>query len=155
MKPRHSHHRGVALVEVIIGGVLLGIGLAVIISLATRSLRTQTDGEKHLTASWLADELLNMVLIEGPGNYPKLFDTHGRCDPPFDEFEYDINVEDQGIGLPFRVTASVGWEATIGVRQVQVQTLISDRGREPNGPRVPYEFVDRNNRWYEIYEKQK
>ena len=147
--------RGFALIEVVMGGLLLGIGLAVIISLATRSLLMQTDGEKRLTASWLADELLTMVLVEGPVNYRKLYDSHGGFAPPFEEFGYDVLLEDQGIGLPFRVTATVNWPSGAGYAQVQVQTLISDRGGDPNQPRAPYEVVDRVNRWYELYEKQK
>ena len=147
--------RGIALVDVIIGGVLLSMGLAVVISLSTRALRTQTDSEKLLTASWLADEFLSMVLIEGPVNYPKLYDAHGRCSPPFEEFEYDVLIEDQGVGVPLRVTATVYWEGPAGLRNVQVQTLIADRGTEPNELRAPYEPVDRINRWYEMYEKQR
>lgn len=150
-----AHDRGAALVDVIIGGVLLAMGLAVVISLAARAMRTQTDGEKQLTAAWLADEFLNLILIEGPQNYPKLFDTYGRCDPPFEEFEYDLAIEDQGMGFPYRVTAQIRWDGPNGPRQIQAQTYISDRGREPNQPRAPYEIVDRINRWYEIYEKQK
>lgn len=153
--PAARQRRGIALVDVLIGGVLLSIGLGVIISLSTRALRTQTDSEKLLTASWLADEFLNMVLIEGPVNYPKLYDSHGQCQPPFEVFEYDVMIEDQGLGVPLRVTATVYWEGAAGLRHVQVQTLISDRGTEPNELRAPYEPVDRVNRWYEMYEKQR
>ena len=78
--------RGFALVDVIIGGVLLAVGLAVIISLNSRSLANQVDGERQLTASWLADELLSMVLVNGPVDYPKMNDTSGRFEPPFEEF---------------------------------------------------------------------
>lgn len=152
---QHHSRRGVALVDVIIGGVLLSMGLAVVISLSTRALRTQTDSEKQLVAAWLADEFLNMVLIEGPVNYPKLYDAHGYCTPPFEEFEYDVFIDDQGLGLPLRVTATISWEGAGGQREVQVQTLIADRGSEPNELRAPYEPVDRINRWYEMYEKQK
>lgn len=154
-RPGHpvARHRGVALVDVIIGGVLLAVGLAVIISLATRSLRTQTDGEKQLIASWLADEYLSMVLVEGPVNYPKLYDNHGHCEPPFEEFEYDVNIEDRGLHLPFRVLATISWPSGRGNRQVQVQTLISERGGDPYQPRAPLEPVDRIDRWYEYEEK--
>ncbi len=58
--------KGFALVDVIVGGAMLGIGLGAIISVTARSLTQQSDGERRLVASWLADELLNMVLLEGP-----------------------------------------------------------------------------------------
>lgn len=145
--------RGVALVDVIIGGVLLAVGLAVVISLAARALRTQTDGEKTMIASWLADEMLNMVLVEGPVNYRKSYDLHDNCGAPYSEFDYDIDIVDQGIDQPFRVTATISWPGGTGRRQVQVQTLISERGGDPFQPRAPLEIVDRNNRWYEMQNK--
>jgi hypothetical protein len=141
-------HRGVALVDVLIGAVLLAVGLAVVISLTTRSLAIQTDGEKQLTASWLADELLNLVLVEGPVEYPKLHDTNDRFGAPFDEFEYDVAIEDLGPAQPFRVTASVRWASGQGVRQIQAGTLIADRGGDPDlEHREPYEPVDREQRY--------
>ena len=153
-RPPHSlNRRGIALVDVIIGGVLLAIGLAVVISLATRALRTQTDGEKTMIASWLADEILNMVLVEGPVSYGKAYDLHDSCGYPFGEFDYDVDIVDQGIDQPFRVTATISWAGGSGRRQIQVQTLISERGGDPFQPREPLEVVDRNNRWYEMQNK--
>lgn len=154
--PRPSQaRRAIALVDVIIGSVILAIGLGVVISLTTRSLRTQTDGEKRLTASWLADELLTMVLVEGPVNYPKLYDNTGTFDFPFDEFGYDIAIEELGPNQPYRVTASVYWAGPGGDRQVQVQTSISERGGDPNQPRIPLEPVDRDARWQEMEDANK
>jgi len=147
-------HRGIALFDAIIGSMLLAVGLAVVISLTTRSLRTQSDGERQMTAAWLADEYLNMVLVEGPVDYPKLYDNSGYCEYPFEEFQYDVNIEDQGIHLPFRVTATIRWPGSSGERSVQVQTLISERGGDPNQPRAPKEMVDRLARWDDIDKKR-
>lgn len=142
------HRSGFALIDVIVGGVLLAIGLGAVISLTTRSLTVQTDSEKMITASWLADELLSTVVVEGPVDFPKLFDTSSRFDYPFEEFDYDVIIDDQGIGQPFRVTAVVRWAGGRGERFVQVQTLISERGGDPEQPRAPVEPVDRMARWY-------
>lgn len=145
---RVASRRGIALVDVIIGSVMLAIGLAVVVSLTTRSLATQTEGEKQLTAAWLADELLSMVLVEGPVEYPKLYDANDRFDPPFDEFDYDVAIEDLGPSQPFRVTATVRWAGGRGIRQVQAQTLIADRGGDPElEHREPYEPIDREQRY--------
>ena len=62
----NAHHRGLALIDVIIGSSMLAIGLAVIISMSSRSLIRQGDAERQITASWLADELLTMALVVGP-----------------------------------------------------------------------------------------
>ena len=148
-----ASRRGIALIDVIIGTVMLGIGLAVVISLATRSLRAQTDGEKRLMASWLADEMLSMVVVEGPVNYPKLYDNSGQFEYPFEEFDYDLFIEDQGVAAPFRVTAIIRWDGARGREEIHVQTLISERGGDPEQPRIPLEPVDRIGRWYDDEEE--
>ena len=152
-KPDANHRRmhsrrGFALVDVILGGILLSIGLAAIISLATRALKAQTDGEKQMTASWLCDELLSLVVVDGPVNYPRLHDTSGQFEYPFGEFGFDLDIQSQGAGLPYYVTATVSWEAGRGRRNVQVQTLIADRKDDPDEVRTPEEPIDREERWH-------
>ena len=70
--------RGIALMDVILGALMLGIGLTVIVSLASRSISLQAQSQRQLTAAWLVDELLAMVLVEGPVTSPKLHATDGR-----------------------------------------------------------------------------
>ncbi len=41
----HHRRRGVALLDALVGGAMLGVGLAVVLSVTSRSLSTQTDGE--------------------------------------------------------------------------------------------------------------
>lgn len=143
--------RGIALLDVIIGTVMLAIGLAVVISLTSRSLASQSDGERRLVASWLADELLAMVVVEGPEDYPKLYDTSGRFGPPFDGYSYDLNIEYTGVITPFRVTATIEWETGQANQQIQVQTLVAPRREEDEQEilREPPEPLDRETRDYE------
>jgi Tfp pilus assembly protein PilV len=141
--------RGVALIDVIIGAVMLGVCLAVLISLTGRSLASQTDGEKRVIASWLIDEIFAMVLIEGPIEYARRYDRIGRFYKPFDEFGFEVQIEDLGPGNPHRVTASVGWESMRGVQSITAQTLIAERLGDPDQPRKPKERVDRETRHYE------
>ncbi len=148
---RHRARRGFALMDVIIGGVMLSIGLGVVLTLATRALASQAQGERQLVAAWLLDELLAMVVVEGPVEFPHLQSTHGRFDPPFDEFEFDVNLEDLGVGQPFLVTATVSWPRGREKRQVQAQTYIATRFVDPENPfedRFPLEPIDRIGRWY-------
>lgn len=150
---REPARRGIALLDVIVGTVMLAIGLAVVISLTSRSLVSQTDGEKRLVASWLADELLAMVVVEGPEDYPKLYDTSGRFAAPFAEYTYDLNIEYTGVITPFRVTATIGWASGDREQQIQVQTMIAPRREEVEEEeetlRAPSEPLDRETRDYE------
>ena len=141
--------RGVALMDAIIGGVMLGVGLAVVVSLASRAIATQAQSQHLLTAAWLADELLAMVLVEGPEVYPKLYATTGRLDFPFEDYEYEVHIEDIGLRLPFRVTASVRWPHGLDVRQAQAQTYITQRLGDPEQQRIPLEPIDRIGRHYD------
>ena len=147
---RRISRRGMALIDVIIGGIMLSIGLAVVISMAGRSMGMQTNGEKRMVAAWLADQKLNMVLVEGPEAYPDLYDTHGQFDEPFSEFEYALEFKDRGLRLPYRVTATIRWPSGRDMDEITVETMIARRLGEPFQPREPLELLDREARWYEI-----
>ncbi len=135
--------------DVILGALMLGIGLSVIVSLASRSISLQAQSQRQLTAAWLVDELLAMVLVEGPVNYPKLYPTDGRFDVPFEVYEYEVLIDDIGLRQPFRVTASVRWPHGPGFRQVEAQTYIAQRLGDPNQIRMPPEPIDRIGRYYD------
>lgn len=148
IRRRARSRRGIALIDAIIGGVILGIGLSVMLTVTSRSLRMQADGEKRVTASWLADELLTMVLVEGPDNYPKRNDTSGRFTEPFDQFGFEVDIEYLGRGLPYRVNAVVSWSDR-PADAVRVESLIALRAGEPEQLREPFEPVDRLSRYYD------
>jgi hypothetical protein len=141
--------RGVALLDALLAGVMLAVGLAVILSLASRSIAAQASGQRQLVASWLIDEMLSMVVVEGPDVYPKLYATHGRFDEPFQDYEFDLDIKDIGLRLPYRVTATVRWEQAGHQRQVQTQTYISQRQSDVPEIRTPPEPIDRLGRWYD------
>lgn len=137
--------------DVIIGAVILAVGLAVVISMSSQSLARQSEAERQITASWLADELLTMVLVEGPEIYEKVHPTRGICDPPFEQFSYEIEIEDDGEFLPVRAIATISWDAVGGRHQSVIETLIARRLGEPV-PRMPAEAVDREGRYWEELE---
>ena len=143
------HRRGIALMDVILGGVMLGIGLTMIVSLASRSMALQAQSARQLTAAWLVDELLAMVVDEGPINYPKLYSTAGQFDFPFEEYSYELLIDDIGLRQPFRVTAYVRWPHADDFRQIEAQTYIAQRLGDPNQIRMPLEPIDRLGRYYD------
>lgn len=151
MQSRRLQHarRGIALMDVILGGVMLGIGLTVVVSLASRSIALQAQAQRQLTAAWLLDETLAMVLIEGPVDYPKLNATAGRFDFPFEDYEYEVVIDDIGLRQPYRVTAFVRWAHGADFRQVEAQTYIAERLGDPNQIRMPLEPIDRIGRHYD------
>jgi hypothetical protein len=136
--------------DVIIAGVMLGVGLSVMLSLASRSVALQAEGRRQVVAAWLVDELLSMVLVEGPVVYPQLYPTRGRFDPPFADYEYELDIEDIGLREPMRVTATVRWVHGRDMRQVAAQSYIAERQQEdPLELRAPLEPIDRLGRYYD------
>lgn len=147
-RPGVTRRRGIALAEVLVGGIMLAIALGVVLTVSARSLSTQAAGQSRLVASWLADELLTMVLVEGPAQYGMMYDTTGRFDPPFEDFQYDLDIRFQGQVVPYKVQAVVSWGPRSNER-VEVETLIAVRQGDPEQPRQPFERVDRDARYYD------
>ncbi len=139
--------RGLALLDVIVGGIVLAIGMTVVITLTSRAIAWQSDGERRLVASWLADELLSMVVVEGPREYGRIYDTSGRFDPPFQEYQYDLEITELNVTEPYVVTATISWEQGRSARSIQVQTYIAQRAVE-EADRKPFEPIDRISRYY-------
>ena len=146
---RSRPRRGIALMDAILGGVLLSVGLAAILSLASRSVALQSQGKNQLTAAWLLDELLGMVLVEGPVAYPQLYATDGRFEPPFEHFEYEVVIDDVGLDKPLLVSATVRWAQGSGYREAHAQTYIAQRRGDREPPRAPLEPVDRLGRYFD------
>lgn len=147
---RHKERRarrGLALVDVIVGTIMLAVGLAVVISSTSRSLSSQTRGEKQMMASWLVDEYLSMVLVEGPEEYPKKNNVEGTCE--FDDrYRYFVDIEYFGPQQTYVVTCTVSWETPSGWRDVSAQTHIAPRLNDEETVRAPEEPIDRDARYH-------
>ena len=122
--------RGSILVDVIVGSVILGLALTAMIGLVGRAISEQNAGEQLQTASMLIDEQLALVLARGPDNYASRYDTQGTCDPPFDQYRYELDIQEQGGSRPYFVKATIFWEAGGKTRSASVETLIAPRPGE-------------------------
>lgn len=148
---RSAPRRGFALMDAIIGGMLLAIGLAAILALGTRALNMQQRGEREVVAASLLDDFLAMVLTEGVKDYEKLHPIAGRCAAPFGEYEYLVNIERGGPGVPSRVIVRL--RHANGERWF-AETLIAYKlGDEPDPVRMPDEPIDRQARYRDEEEK--
>ncbi len=148
--------RGFALIDVMVGGILLAIGLTAILSLASRALSLQQRGEREIVASSLLDLTLSTVLSEGPADYPKLHPVSAAFPDPFSEWEYEVELEDGASGVPFRVIASVRHVPTGG--RWSCETLIAMKpkpiGAEEEPQRFPSVPIDRESRYLEQEEAE-
>ncbi|MFG0328667.1 MAG: hypothetical protein ACF8PN_02105 [Phycisphaerales bacterium] len=139
---RPVRRRAIALLDVLVGGILLGAALAVIVGIGNNALRAQIEGEDMTEAAMALDSLLSDVLIHGPESYGRQFPTDGSMESPFDRFDFNIQIEDQGAGNPYIVTARVYWDE--GRRSEVAQTWIAPRlGEDPDPEREPPSPVER------------
>ncbi len=137
--------RGVMLVDVIVGTVIIGVSLAALVGVLGRAISAQSDGEKLQVAASLIDEQLNLVLMRGADNYAGRFPTDGPCDPPFDGFRYQVNISGGSTGTPYEVRATVYWYSGGGrEKSASASTLIAPRlGDDPDPIRTPSEAPER------------
>jgi len=136
--------RGVAMIDVLVATIILGVALAVILGIVSRALDARARGEELRDAAMLIDEQLNLVLARGPDDYGREFPTEGRCDPPFEEYEFELEIGSGGAGDAYLVTATVSWSSAGRRRAEKVSTLMAPRiGDDPDPIRVPAQIVDR------------
>ncbi len=146
---RRRGFRGFALVDAIMGGILLGLALVSIIGLTGTSLSAQAKGEQLQTAAALADERLNLVLATGVEGYSSVFPMKGPCDSPFEQYSFEVTFVSQGDSNPYLVKAEIRWDTGAGARaqSLVVETLIAPRlGDDPDPDRKPLETLDRAGR---------
>jgi type II secretory pathway pseudopilin PulG len=140
-----SLRRGWALIDVIVGGVILGIGMAAVISIAERSLAMQQRSERELVAAQLLDGLLNEVLSTGVIEWQLGRATDGAFDAPFDEWKWELDIRKQGLGDPYEVTAIA---RDIRGTEYRVDTLMAPRPENTEEPaRAPTTPIDRQARY--------
>ena len=140
-----SLRRGWALIDVIVGGVILGIGMAAVISIAERSLAMQQRSERELVAAQLLDGLLNEVLATGVIEWQLGRATDGAFDAPFDEWKWELDIRKQGLGDPYEVTAIA---RDIRGTEYRVDTLMAPRPENTEEPtRAPTTPIDRQARY--------
>jgi uncharacterized membrane protein len=132
------------LVDAIVATVLLAASLSVVLSLVSRAMTAQRQGERLEIAAMLLDEQLQMVVARGADNYAQRFGLEGRCDAPFEAYGYKLAIDSGKSGEAFVVRATILWEE--GSRQYSetAETLVAPRlGEEPDPERKPQEPIVR------------
>ncbi len=145
--PRAGTRRGWALIDVIIGGVILAIGLATVVSIAERSLAMQQRAERETVAATLLDGLLADVLSTGVVEWETTRTPEGAFEEPFDAWAWTVEIDAQGVGDPYTVAATVR-DPNGG--EYRVETLIAPRpDGAPEVQRAPEVPIDRQSRYDE------
>jgi Tfp pilus assembly protein PilV len=152
-RQRSRRRRGFALIDVIVGGILLAVGLAAILSLGARALNLHQRGEREVIAASLLDDLLGTVLAEGPEEFPDLHQMRGTCESPYEDFEFFVEIDEGNSGVPYKVSVTVQHSASGDTWTIE--TLIAAKLGEEEPPRSPTEPIDREGRYQEQEEAER
>ena len=153
MVRRARSRRGWALIDVIVGGVILGIGLAAVVSIAERSLAMQQRSERELVAAQLVagrlmDGLLGEVLAVGVVDWSLARPTAGNFESPYEEWTWELDIDKQGLGDPYRVVALA---RDRNGAEFRVETLMAPRPEGFEEPsRMPETPIDRQAKYDEL-----
>ena len=145
VKRARPDQRGFALVDAVVGGVLLSLVLMTFVSLTGRAVGEQRRGERLGDAARLADEQLELVSALGPEDYPGLIGTSGEFDEPFDAYRWETRFSTmRGQQDLYRVEMEVFWGDGDRERSILVETLVAvPRGERVEGERRPTSTVRR------------
>jgi hypothetical protein len=145
---RHDHRRGFALLDAILGGALLALGLAGLVSLSQRSLAMLQRGEREAMAAAMLDELLAQVVTEGPNAFARIRSTGGRMPEPWPDWEFTVEIQTGEVGDPFDVLAVVRDPDGVAFRCATRVAPHDDQQMPPvRAPTVP---LDRATRFEEM-----
>lgn len=138
-----SARRGFALVDGIVAGVLLGIGLSVTIGLSASAIGAQRRGEQLQRAAALADERLSMVVALGPDRFEADDSVSGTFPEPDEDYAFEVEIDPGEAGDPYYVSVLVSWgEASRD--KLFIETFVAPRmGDEPDPERDPDQQVAR------------
>ena len=152
MRPRRNVRRGFALIDAILGGLLLAFGLAAVVTLSQRSLVMLQRGEREAQASALLDELLGQVVAEGPVDFSRRRPVAGKFDAPWSEWSFAIDLSSNGEGDAWDVVARV--QGINGVEH-RCATKVAARNANDMPERKPQEPIDRKDRFEKKHEAMK
>ena len=115
------------LVEVLVASVLLGVGVAGLISTATLALRNQTRTDQRATALWLAQEKLADVEVAGPRIFALSQPSEGTEVRGRIAYTWSIDIERQLAGELFNVLVELRWtDASRRPGSIRLETLLND-----------------------------
>ena len=145
MVRRRAVRRGFALLDAILGGALLAVGLAGVVTLSQRSLAMLQRGEQEALAAAMLDELLAGVVTEGPTAYLQVREPAGRMPAPWPDWEYTVEIASGAVGDPMEVTAMV--RSPIGIEYRCATRVAPHDETLPPDERAPQEPIDRAGRY--------
>jgi len=113
------------LVEVLVATVILGIGVAGLMSAASLSLRNQQRSELRAGALYLAQEKLSEVALGGAHVWLLGRPASGEAEVGGRAYRWTVEIQQQSVGELFAVQVRVDWPEP-GGGSVELETWLND-----------------------------
>lgn len=126
VRPGQARRTGMTLVEVLVSAVLLGVGVAGLLSAAALGLRNQDRSGHEMGALYFAQEMLALVDREGPRMWELTRPTKGVEQRGPVRYTYRLDIEALTEGELHSVIITVDWETTTDSGQIELETLMND-----------------------------
>lgn len=123
-----SRQRGMTLVESLVAAVILGVGVAGLISAAGMSLRNQQRFEQRSVAMALAQQKLAEIELTGADTWTVAGSSQGTEDRAGVSFNWTTKLEQQNLPTLYQVTVKVSWSGPMVSDSVELQTLLNGTG---------------------------
>jgi general secretion pathway protein I len=114
------------LIEVLVASVLLGVGVAGLLSVASLAMRNQQKVERRAAALYLAREKLAEVELAGPHVWMLGQPAEGAREQGGVAYEWNIQIDQLAVGELFAVAVDVRWSAPGGSGAVDLETWLND-----------------------------
>jgi general secretion pathway protein I len=125
--PRTTRRRhGMTLIEVLVSTVLLGVGVAGLLSVASLSLRNQQRVDQRTAALLLAQEKLAEIDMRGAAVWTQSEPMQGRQQQGQVLYTWQIEIDDLTAGELHSVLVTVNWSAPTSDGSVQLETWLND-----------------------------
>ncbi len=119
---RPTSRAGIALIEVLVSMVLIGVGVVTIVRALDTCVRSVNRTQDAAEAAMLLGEILldaTQVQPLKPGT-----ELSGRFESPYEKFSWDAKCESMDESPFSRVTVTVRWKASKKERQVSAKRIL-------------------------------
>lgn len=121
------HQRAaLTLVEVLVSSVLLGVGVAGLLSVATLAMRNLQRSEHRAAALCLAQEKLAEVEVVGPHTWSTGHPLQGTQSQGTVTYGWTLTLDPLAAGELYSVLVEVRWSGPGGNGAVQLETWLND-----------------------------
>ncbi len=114
------------LVEVLVASVLLGVGVAGLVSSATLAMRNQQRSEHRAMAVCLAQEVLSQVDVAGAHTWVETRPMEGTESRDDIALRWTLAIEQTSVAELHSVRVSIEWLAPGDSGRIELETLLND-----------------------------